>query len=351
VRDMARRGASGTWQQLRAADHDRGRVDRALDAMYMAFQPVVCWSAGRVIAYEALMRSTEPSLARPDRLLAAAERAGRVLELGRRVRALVAARMSSMPADVDVYVNLHADELSDPDLVARDAPLFAYAERVVFEITERAALADDGKAAARIAQLRSNGYRVAIDDLGAGYASLAMLAELRPDVVKIDMSLVRGVRQDPTRQVLLRALIQLGSQLGIATVAEGIEAIDDLYAVLEAGGDHLQGYLFARPATMPPAVDVIGLQAQLDGEIKRSPTGRVPTFGRDGRDSAPGRGRAEVARTLCNDARAPLVALAGLAHSLHGGGSIENVHAIADELLARVAQVDALLSAIAGVIE
>src|SRR5262249_23186622 len=163
---------------------------------------------------------SEPSLARPDLLIGAAERAGRVIELGRRVRAQVASRVASLPADCDVFVNLHADELADPELVADDAPLRPFATRLAFAITERAALAGHHDARAVIARLRGLGYRIAVDDLGAGYASLAMLAELRPDVVKIDMSLVRGVRQDPTRLLLLRALLQLGTQLGIATVAE-----------------------------------------------------------------------------------------------------------------------------------
>ncbi len=347
VREMARRGASGTWQQLRAAEQDRGRLDRGLDGIYMVFQPVVSWSQNRVIAYEALLRSSEPTLARPDRLIAAAERAGRVIEMGRRVRAAVATAIPTIPDDADVYINLHADELGDPALADPGSPLHPFASRVVFEITERAALDDHRVAAAHIARLRSLHYRVAIDDLGAGYASLAMLAELRPDVVKIDMSLVRGVRQDPTRQILLRALIQLGSQLRIATVAEGIEAIDDLSTVIESGGDHFQGYLFARPATVPPPVDLVGIRGTLSGAQKNLTTGRIGVISRD---DAPRRGRAEVARTLCSDARAPLVALAGLAHSLQGGATVDDLHTIADEILARVAQVDALLAALAGVV-
>jgi EAL domain-containing protein (putative c-di-GMP-specific phosphodiesterase class I) len=347
VRDMARRGASGTWQQLRAAEHDRGRLDRAFEGMYMAFQPVVSWGGLRVVAYEALVRSTEPTLARPDRLIGAAERAGRMPELGRRVRALVAARIPSMPDGVDVYINLHADELTDPSLIAPDAPLRTFASRVVFEITERAALADHTLAGEQITALRAIGYRVAVDDLGAGYASLAMLAALRPDVVKIDMSLVRGARQDPTRQVLLRTLIQLGTQLGISTVAEGVETLDDLWAVIQAGGDRFQGYLFARPATIPPPVDLAALHAQLDDQLRRFPTGRVPAV----TETEPSRGRTDVARTLCADAHAPLVALAGLAHSLQGGRTVEDLHRIAEEILARVAQVDALVAALARAID
>ncbi|HTJ42228.1 MAG TPA: EAL domain-containing protein [Kofleriaceae bacterium] len=330
LRDMARRGASGTWRQLRAADYDRGRLDRALDAIYMVFQPVVSWSRGRVIAYEALLRSTEPSLARPDRLLAAAERAGRIVELGRRIRAAVAARIPSLPEAADVYINLHADELTDPSLCAEDSPLRAYASRVVFEITERAALSDHDDANAHLSQLRALGYRVAVDDLGAGYASLAMLAELRPDVVKIDMSLVRGVRQDPTRQVLLRALIQLGTQLGIATVAEGIEDIDDLAAVIDCGGDLFQGYLFARPATTPPPIELGGLHAQLTSELRRLSTGPITP------QRAPSRA----------DVKAPLIALAALAHSLQGGASVDDQHRIADEILRLVAQLDAMVAAL-----
>jgi len=349
LRDMLRHGASGSWPQLRAADQDRAHLDAALDRIYMVFQPIASWAMRRVVAYEALVRSSHPTLGRPDKLIGAAERAGRTVELGRRIRERIAEQLPMLPAGVDVYVNLHADELLDPALVDRTGPLVAHASRIVFEITERAALDDRGTAIRRIAQLRGLGYRVAVDDLGAGYASLNTLAEIRPDVVKIDMSLVRGVRHDPTRQVLLRSLFQLCVQLGVTTVAEGIEAADDLRAILAAGGDLCQGYRFARPATTPPAVDFDGIEEEVEDEGAGTARGTRPISPIGDRNASPWRDQREVARTLCHDAIAPLSAIAALAHSLQGDVSLDIAHTVADGLLARVAQLDALLAALAGV--
>ena len=127
------------------------------------------------------------------------------------------------------------------------APLSRVAPRIVLEITERASLADVPELSSRLARLRALGFRIAVDDLGAGFAGLASFARLRPEVVKIDMSLVRGVEIDPVRQKLVDSITHASHDLGILVVAEGIEspAERDVLAALEV--DLLQGYLFGRP--------------------------------------------------------------------------------------------------------
>jgi CheY-like chemotaxis protein len=117
-------------------------LERALDTMWMAFQPIVDSDGCHLFAYEALMRSDEASLPHPGALLAAAERLDRLPDLGRRVRALSAAAFGSAPADTLLFVNLHTRDLLDPDLYRVDAPLTQIADRVVLEVTERAALED-----------------------------------------------------------------------------------------------------------------------------------------------------------------------------------------------------------------
>jgi EAL domain-containing protein (putative c-di-GMP-specific phosphodiesterase class I)/CheY-like chemotaxis protein len=345
-RDRAKhRAYSGEWPSMRDVAEDDRRFDAALEQLYMVFQPIVTWSRRRVIGVEALMRSHHPEIGRPDKLLEAAERLGRMPELGRAVRARVAARIPTLPSGIDIYVNLHASELLDDDLLSAEAPLSRFAPRVVLEITERAALDGLGDALGRIAKVRTLGYRIAVDDLGAGYASLSMLARVQPDVIKIDMSLVHGVRRDPTRQMVIRSLTHLGAQLGVLTIVEGIETGDDLASVVHAGADHVQGYLFARPAVEPIPPDFGAIGAQFAGDRWAQRTGPVPVTP----DDSPLRRRQDVARTLCHDAKQPLAQLAALAQRLDNAG--DEVRAVAEQMLEKVAQVDALLGAIADVVD
>jgi EAL domain-containing protein (putative c-di-GMP-specific phosphodiesterase class I) len=108
---------------------------------------------------------------------------------------------------------------------------------------------------ARIAELRSMGFRIAIDDLGAGYAGLTSFAAMEPQFAKFDMTLVRGVDQSPTKQRLIRSMTSLCNDLGITTVAEGIENRSERDAVVDLGCDLLQGFLFAKPGKPFPSFD------------------------------------------------------------------------------------------------
>jgi len=232
-----------------------GRFDNALDRLWMAFQPIVCWSERRVHAFEALVRTDEPTLARPDNLFNAAEQLHRVQELGRTIRRAVAQAAVNAPAEALIFVNLHASDLMDEELYDVGAPLACFAERIVFEITERASLEKIKDIQERMVELRKRGYRIAVDDLGAGYAGLSSLASLQPEVVKLDMSLVRGVDQQPIKQRLVASLQTLGGPLGIRVVAEGVETAAERDTLVSIGCDLFQGYLFAKPARAFPQVN------------------------------------------------------------------------------------------------
>jgi EAL domain-containing protein (putative c-di-GMP-specific phosphodiesterase class I) len=106
-----------------------------------------------------------------------------------------------------------------------------------------------------VAQLRSLGYRIAVDDLGAGYAGLASFAHLEPEVVKVDMSLIRGLDRSPMKQKLLRSIVALCQELSIQMIAEGIETEAERDTLVHLGGDLCQGYLFARPNLPWPATN------------------------------------------------------------------------------------------------
>jgi EAL domain-containing protein (putative c-di-GMP-specific phosphodiesterase class I) len=232
-----------------------GRFDSALDKLWMAFQPIVNWTEKRILAYEALVRTDEPSLARPDHFFSAAEQLHRVQELGRTIRRSVAVTAVNLPADTELFINLHANDLTDEELYAENAPLAPFAERIVFEITERASLEKMKDIQERMAALRARGYRIAVDDLGAGYAGLSSLASLQPEVVKLDMSLVRGVDQQPIKQRLVAALQTLGGSLRIRVVAEGVETVAERDTLVGIGCDLFQGYLFAKPGRPFPTVN------------------------------------------------------------------------------------------------
>jgi EAL domain-containing protein (putative c-di-GMP-specific phosphodiesterase class I) len=221
--------------------------ERGLRSLWIAYQPIVSWSRRSVYSKEALLRTAEPALPSPGALLDAAERLSRMNDLGRAVRSRVANTAGRGHGGDLVFVNLHPQDLSDPELYSTEAPLSRIAGRVVLEITERASLEQVADPLLRVARLREMGYRIAIDDLGAGYAGLSSFAQLQPEVVKIDMSLVRGVDADRTRQRLVRSLIELCREMEMLVVAEGVETIPERDMLVALGCDLLQGYLFCRP--------------------------------------------------------------------------------------------------------
>jgi EAL domain-containing protein (putative c-di-GMP-specific phosphodiesterase class I) len=223
------------------------RFASAVEKMWVAAQPIVSWSGRSIFAYETLLRTDEPTLRSPLDFFDAAERLGRAAELGRTIRGRVAAQLRETPPPAHIFVNLHPADLEDEELYADDGALTPFASRVVLEITERAALDRIHELGSRVTRLRTLGYRIAIDDLGAGYAGLTSFAQLEPEVVKVDMSLVRGIDASPVKQKLVRSIISLCTELGILLVAEGIETPAERDMLVGLGGDLCQGYLFARP--------------------------------------------------------------------------------------------------------
>jgi EAL domain-containing protein (putative c-di-GMP-specific phosphodiesterase class I)/CheY-like chemotaxis protein len=220
---------------------------RALASMWMAYQPIVSCAKRQVLGYEALMRTNEESLPFPGAVLRASERLDRCEDVGRNVRRLVATTVASLPAPLTVFVNLHVRDLQDESLYIHDAPLTRHAKDIVLEVTERAALDEIADVADRVARLRELGFRIAIDDLGAGYSSLTSFAQLRPEVVKLDMSLIRDIHKDSIKQKLVGTFATLSKDMGILLIAEGVETADERDALIGLGCDVLQGYFFARP--------------------------------------------------------------------------------------------------------
>jgi EAL domain-containing protein (putative c-di-GMP-specific phosphodiesterase class I) len=219
----------------------------ALDSMWMAFQPILRASDGSVFGYEALLRTEEPTLIRPDLVVDAAERLNALPTLGRKVRQLAAAAMSKASPDAALFLNLHPLDLADEELFDELAPLTQLASRVILEVTERAAIEEVDAVERRVSQLRERGFRIAVDDLGAGYAGLSSFALLEPEIVKLDVSLLRDIDQSPVKQKLVASMTALCKDMGFLVVAEGIETPAERDCVVSLGCDLLQGFLFARP--------------------------------------------------------------------------------------------------------
>ena len=221
--------------------------ESALGSLWMAFQPILRASDRSVFGFEALLRSDEPTLIRPDLVVDAAQRLGALDRLGRKVRALSAEAMQQAPADAALFINLHPHDLADDTLFDPGSPLTQMARRVVLEVTERAAIEEVDDVERRVSRLREYGFRIAVDDLGAGYAGLSSFALLEPEIVKLDVSLLRDIDQSPVKQKLVASMTALCKDMGFLVVAEGIETPAERDCVVTLGCDLLQGFLFARP--------------------------------------------------------------------------------------------------------
>jgi EAL domain-containing protein (putative c-di-GMP-specific phosphodiesterase class I) len=226
---------------------------RAVDTLWLAFQPILAADGREVYGHEVLLRSDEPNLTDPVQVLEAAELLGSLDELGRVIRHRAVEAFMQLPSEGLMFVNLHPKDLADPALFLKSEPLSSIAQRVVLEITERSSLDRLDKVAERVATLRRMGFRIAIDDLGAGYAGLTTLAQLEPEIVKLDMSLVRDVHVNDTKRKVVKSMTQLAREIGAFVVAEGVENQAELDTVIDLGCDFVQGFYFARPERVSPS--------------------------------------------------------------------------------------------------
>lgn len=206
-------------------------------------QPIVRVADSAIIGYEVLSYATALPTVSPAEWLAAAEQAG---QRGDVERACIAAAigLGRPPDGALLFVNVSPDVILDPrflDFVAR-------LPRHVLEVTEHAAVADYGPLRAVLRRLRGTGSLVAVDDVGAGYASMAHVLQLNPSFIKIDRSLVQGIDSDLGRRALVEALQAFAAAVGALTIAEGVETEGELREVRAVGVDLAQGYLLCRPA-------------------------------------------------------------------------------------------------------
>ncbi|TGD95039.1 EAL domain-containing protein [Methylobacterium nonmethylotrophicum] len=218
----------------------------------MAFHPIIDLGSGEVWGYEALVRGTE------------GQGAGYILDQvndDNRYRFDQACRTKAIelagglfPAgDVRLSINFLPNAVYEPAACIR-ATLEAARrigfshQRIMFEFTENERMTDVAHVQRIVADYRQRGFLTALDDFGAGYAGLGLLARFQPDLIKLDMELIRGIASSPARQAIVSGVIAIARALGVAVIAEGIETPEELAALREAGITLFQGYLFARPA-------------------------------------------------------------------------------------------------------
>lgn len=222
---------------------------RVADGLTMAFQPIVDVATRSVFAHEALVRGIDGRGA-ADVLDGVDEASRYAFDQACRVVAIrTAARVR--PSGL-LSINFLPNAVYDPEHCLQ-ATFSAAAEagwpldRLIFEVTEHEEIVDHDHLVGILQAYKAHGFLTAIDDFGAGFAGLNLLADFQPDLVKLDIGLIRDLPASRPRQVIVRAMVDICSQLGIRPLAEGVETVDEYRALTDLGIDLQQGFLFARP--------------------------------------------------------------------------------------------------------
>ena len=228
-------------------------IEEALAAgqLYIAYQPLVDLRRRTTFGFEALVRSETPDLPNALAVIERAVEERYMGQLGRALRRMAVERC----AKYALFLNLHPDEFDEGWLVRPDDATAWHDGQIFLEITESVPLTHYRYCHSVLREMRAKGLKVAVDDLGAGYSNLKYIADLAPDVVKLDRSLIAGVSSGGRLHTLLKAIVDLCIQLGAKVVAEGIETKDEMTAVLETGVHIGQGYFLGRPNRDPIPVD------------------------------------------------------------------------------------------------
>ncbi|MGZ4400455.1 MAG: EAL domain-containing protein [Gaiellaceae bacterium] len=228
------------------------RIVRALEkerAMRMAFQPIYRLDDGQIIGAEALARFSDPPQRGPEEWFAEAGEVGLRVELELAAVRKALERLDDLPPNVSLAIN--ASPSTAMGVAFHRLLAAADSARIVIEITEHAPVDDYDELNAALDRLRQIGVRLAIDDAGAGFASLRHILRLGPEAIKLDRSLIHGIANDRPQQALAVGLISFADKAGATIVAEGIETEEELEALRALGVRYGQGYLLARPGPLP----------------------------------------------------------------------------------------------------
>ncbi len=212
---------------------------------HMVFQPIVDVVDGSVVMSEALCRFDAPSTRTPDRWFADAWRVGLGAPLELAAADMALADIERLPDGCRMSLNVSPTFLEHP--LVDELLAWPHPDRIVLEITEHVECEDFARTRQILTPLRERGILVSLDDAGSGYSSLQRLVALEPDIIKLDLELVRGIDHDPVRRSMARALVHFAADVGSKVVAEGVEAPRELNTLGELGVRLIQGFLIARP--------------------------------------------------------------------------------------------------------
>ena len=227
------------------------RIAEALEqrALDVALQPVVSLSRGRLVGVEALARFRDGRS--PDQWFPESRETGQSLALDLMSFGLALDVLPLLPPNAYLSVNASPELIMDSALQRLLFDSEIALERLVLEVTEHVPIHGYDTICQALAPLRERGVRLAVDDTGAGYASFNHVLQLRPDIIKIDRSLIAKISTDPARRSLVTALVLLAIDLGASVTAEGVETASELETLQTLGVDDVQGYLLAHPSADP----------------------------------------------------------------------------------------------------
>jgi EAL domain-containing protein (putative c-di-GMP-specific phosphodiesterase class I)/GGDEF domain-containing protein len=259
IREAQSAGDSESGHRVRRTERFLAILqERSIQAVY---QPIVSLAGGDVFGYEALVRGPKGTdFQSPRELFAFAEDEGLLYSLDRLAREKAIAGCTGLESDQRLFINIPADVIHDPDFTpGRTLGLLEKMglapHNVVFEITERCSIEDFSTAKKILQHYRSQGYQIAIDDAGAGYSSLQAIAELQPDYIKVDRSLIHNIHKDKIKEHMLETFVAFAEKMNIRIIAEGIELPDELFKLMQMGIHFGQGYLLARPSSEMAGID------------------------------------------------------------------------------------------------
>jgi PAS domain S-box-containing protein len=256
--------AEAEQMQYASQSAARERIEQVLtdpSTLHMALQPIVDLGAQRVVGVEALARFTPAPQRPPNVWFDEAWQVGLGPDLELHAVALAVRQLPQVPDGAYLSVNLSPRTIVDPRLVDVLAGLGTDAARVVIEVTEHAVVDDYDAIVAVLDRLADDGVRFAVDDAGAGYASMQHILRLRPHIIKLDRSIVANAHNEPARRALLGAMGTFASSLGVMAVAEGVENADELATLHDAGITTAQGFYLARPE-VGPVTEWAGIQTR-----------------------------------------------------------------------------------------